>query len=485
MRRHLIFIAVLPLLASCALGPKVAKPNLTLPTAYESQPTAGPSTTSIDRWWALYNDPQLETLVDQALLNAPDARSALARLRQAKAARSDALSDFWPQGALKGTATRTDTLPIGSSPSFSLGPGTPPISLSNAGVTDSYGVNFDVTWELDVLGGQAVARKRANADLAAAKFDFDASRTTLAASVADQLFQARGLAVQLDDAKVAARLSKDLQTVAQKKADHGLGAQSDADQASAETAQADAQVADLETQIHAAQRTLLVLVGRGAEPVSNLPISDEMIGTPPTIPASVPGQLLARRPDVREAAAQLVSAKGVLKLDELALFPNFTLQPGVGLSTAPVLGTALTTNVWSIGLGVAQPILDMPRLKAEIRAQGARADQAVIAYEKAVQTAYGESDNALVQLGSDETRVRLLTAGETQGLTAYKASQRRYSAGIDDLTTVLTAERTWRTTRTALTGAQVQAMRRSVQAFKALGGGWNTTQLAAETHGAR
>ena len=316
MRRHLIFIAVLPLLASCALGPKVAKPNLTLPTAYESQPTAGPSTTSIDRWWALYNDPQLETLVDQALLNAPDARSALARLRQAKAARSDALSDFWPQGALKGTATRTDTLPIGSSPSFSLGPGTPPISLSNAGVTDSYGVNFDVTWELDVLGGQAVARKRANADLAAAKFDFDASRTTLAASVADQLFQARGLAVQLDDAKVAARLSKDLQTVAQKKADHGLGAQSDADQASAETAQADAQVADLETQIHAAQRTLLVLVGRGAEPVSNLPISDEMIGTPPTIPASVPGQLLARRPDVREAAAQLVSAKGVLKLDD-------------------------------------------------------------------------------------------------------------------------------------------------------------------------
>jgi multidrug efflux system outer membrane protein len=494
MRRHLTLFAALPLLASCALGPKVATPNLTLPTAYESQPTAGPSTTPIDRWWALYDDPQLESLVDQALANAPDARAAYARLKEAKAVRSDALSNYWPQGALKGSATKTDTRPIGSAPSFVLPTynssgqptGVQSYSLENAGVTDTYGVNFDVTWELDILGGNAVSRKKANADLATARFDYVASRTTLAASVADQLFQARGLAIQLDDARQAERLSKGLQTVSQKKADHGLGAQSDADQAASDEAQANAQVADLETQLHAAQRTLLVLLGRGAEPVSNLPIANDMIGTPPAIPASVPGQLLARRPDVREAAAKLTSAKGMLKLDELALFPNFTLQPGVGLISQPILGTANSiSNPWSIGVNFAQPILDMPRLKAEIRAQGARADQAVIAYEKAVQTAYGESDNALVQLGSDEARVRLLTAGEAEGLRAYKASQRRYSAGIDDLTTVLTAERTWRSARTALTGAQVQAMRRSVQAFKALGGGWNTTRLAAETHGAR
>ena len=483
MRRPLIIIAALPLLASCALGPKIPAPNLTLPTAYQSQPTAGPSETPIDRWWALYNDPQLETLVDQALVNAPDARSAYERLKEARAVRSDALSNYWPQGALKGSATKTDTQPIGTAPSFKLGNQT--YSLENAGVTDTYGVNFDVTWELDVLGGASVSRKKANADLAAAKFDYVASRTSLAASVADQLFQARGLAIQLDDAREEARLSRELQTVAQKKADHGLGAQSDADQAASQTAQADAQVADLETQLHAAKRTLLVLLGRGGEPVDSLE-TVAYVGTPPPIPASVPGQLLARRPDVREAAQKLVSEKGMLKLDELALFPNFTLQPGVGLVSQPILGTANSlSNPWSIGVNFAQPILDMPRLKAEIRAQGARADQAVIAYEKAVQTAYGESDNALVQLGSDETRVKLLTAGEAQGLTAYKASKTRYGAGIDDLSTVLTAERTWRSARTALTGAQVQAMRRSVQAFKALGGGWSATELAAETHGAR
>jgi NodT family efflux transporter outer membrane factor (OMF) lipoprotein len=484
MRHHLFFVAVMPLLASCALGPKVATPNLTLPTAFESQPTAGPEATPIDRWWVLYNDPQLEGLVDQALVNAPDARSAYARLKEARAVRSDALSDYWPQGALKGSATRNDTLPVGASPTIAFVKGGPQYSLTNAGVTDSYGVNFDVTWELDVLGGRNVSRKKANADLATAKFDFEASRTSLAANVADQLFQARGLAIQLEDARQEARIDQNLLDVAQKKASHGLGPQSDADEAASQAAQAEAQVADLETQLHAAKRTLLVLVGRGAEPVANLDTAAD-VGTPPPIPASVPGQLLARRPDVREAAEKLISAKGMLKLDELAMFPNFTLQPGVGLTEAPVLGAMATSNLWSIGVNVAQPILDLPRLKAEIRAQGARADQAVIAYEKAVQTAYGESDNALVQLGSDETRVRILTAGEAQGLSAYKASKTRYGAGIDDLSTVLTAERTWRAARTALTAAQVQAMRRSVQAFKALGGGWSATELAAETHGAR
>ena len=106
----------------------------------------------------------------------------------------------------------------------------------------------------------------------------------------------------------------------------------------------------------------------------------------------MPGALLADRPDVREAAEKLKSTAGTLKLDELALFPKFTLQPGVGLSSNIQFGSPLTTDFWSIGAGLAQPVLDLPRLKAEIRAQGARADQAAIAYEKAVQTAYGEAN---------------------------------------------------------------------------------------------
>ena len=103
--------------------------------------------------------------------------------------------------------------------------------------------------------------------------------------------------------------------------------------------------------------------------------------------------------------------------------------------------------------------------------------RAAIAYEKTVQTAYGESENALVQLAADENRIRILAAGEAQARSAYDAARKRYALGIDDLTSAISAERTWRTARTALTGAQVQALRRSVQAFKALGGGWTPTPM--------
>lgn len=461
------------------MGPKVPAPQTALPLAYDAAPAASADRTApIDRWWTLYGDPQLEALVNEALADAPDARSATERLKEALANRSQALSAYEPQGSIQTQGSRVGTTEIKGPPPFQLSPGGPTVSLANAGVVDSYGANFDVSWELDLFGRSFVARKAADADLAAARFDYEASRASLTASVADQLFQARGLAIQLDDARAEARIAHDLADIARKKAALGLGAGADADQAASSAAQADAQATDLETQLKAAQRTLLVLVGHGGDPLSSLPALAE-VGTPPPIPASVPGQLLARRPDVREAAMRLLSAKGTLKLDELALFPTFTLQPGAGIANTPILGQTSLADSWTLGLAAVQPILNIPRLKAEIRAQGARADQAVIAYEKAVQTAYGEADNALMQLGSDEARLRLLTTGEAEGLSAYQATKTAYAAGIDDFSAVLTAERTWRGARTALTGAQVQAMRRSVQAFKAVGGGWPVPRYAA------
>jgi len=471
MRLRLTPLMLLPLLAGCALGPTVPKPDVHTPMAFEAPTDVTQPGVPLEHWWTAYNDPQLESLIALALVNAPDARSAYERLQEARATRAGALASYGPQGALQGSATETYTSVIKGPPPINLGPPFGSISFTNAGTTQNYGANFDVSWEIDIFGRQRAARGKANADLAAARLDNEATRTELEASVADQLFQARGLAIQLDDAREANKIDAELADIARKKADHGLGSSADADQAAAQAAESLAQATDLEGQLHAARRTLLVLVGKGVDPLATLP-ADAEAGTPPAIPVTVPSDLLARRPDVREAAQKIRSATGQLKLDELALFPKFTLTPGVGLTSQPLFGASLTSDVWSIGMGFVQPILDMPRLKTVIRARGAQADQAVIAYEKAVQTAYGESENALVQLSADEQRVRILTTGETQARFAYDAARKRYAYGIDDLTSTLSAERTWRTTRTALTAAEVQALRRSVTAFKALGGGW-------------
>ena len=473
MRLRLTPLMLLPLLAGCALGPAVPKPDVHTPMAFEAPTDITQPGVPLEHWWTAYNDPQLESLIALALVNAPDARSAYERLQEARATRAGALASYGPQGALQGSATETYTGVIQGPAPIGLGAGgtAPFISLTNAGSNQNYAANFDVSWEIDIFGRQRAARGKANADLAAARLDNEATRTELEASVADQLFQARGLAIQLDDAREANKIDVQLADIARKKADHGLGSSADADQAAAQAAESLAQATDLEGQLHAARRTLLVLVGKGVDPLATLP-ADAEAGRPPAIPVTVPSDLLARRPDVREAAQKIRSATGQLKLDELALFPKFNLTPGVGLTSQPEFGASLTSDAWSLGVGLVQPILDMPRLKTVIRARGAQADQAVIAYEKAVQTAYGESENALVQLSADEQRVRILTTGETQARFAYDAARKRYAYGIDDLTSTLSAERTWRTTRTALTAAEVQALRRSVTAFKALGGGW-------------
>lgn len=435
-----------------------------LPAAFEA-PSAPPAgAVALDTWWIAFNDPQLTNLIEQALAASPDARTAAARLQEARATRQGALTNFLPQGNIRGSASKTDSRVIDgtrvSIPDF-----------STVGESESYGVNFDVTWEIDLFGRVFAARRAANAEMAAARLDYEATRASLAANVADSYFQARGLAIQLEDAKATARIQSELLRIVQVRVDRGIAATSDADRVAGDLSTAESQVAGLEADLQAQRRTLLILVGRGIEPTANLPVGAQ-VGAIPEAPAAIPGELLARRPDVRQAEAMLVSALGRLDYAKLAFFPTFKLTPGIGLQDTRQPTLSNVVQSWTIGANVTIPVLDIPRLLSELDAQDARTEQAAIAYEKAVQTAFGEAENSLVLLAADRRRVQLLDAGEDRAERAYEASRKGYVAGVTDLQTTLNNEQAWRSVRTQETAAQVQALRRAVQTYKALGGGW-------------
>jgi outer membrane protein TolC len=205
----------------------------------------------------------------------------------------------------------------------------------------------------------------------------------------------------------------------------------------------------------------------------------------PATPAALPSELLARRPDVREAQAQLAAASGRLRLDELAFFPRFTLNPGVGLSAQSGGFIDAVSAIWTLAAGLTAPILDRPRLFAQLRTQEARVEQAVVGYERAVQTAFSEADQTLVRLAADRRQVAQLQAGEANARRAFDAARILYDRGLTDLTALLDAERAYRTARTALIGARVQSLRRAVQVFKALGGGWDTAAILPANGGTR
>ena len=474
--KRILLISAAALLATGCVTSTVRKAEVTPPPAYEA-PKPGPdglTPAALDNWWTLYGDAQLDALVDEALKHAPDAKTALAVLDQAAAVRTETLDRLYvPSGQLQASATRNHAtqLGAGSSPTGAL--------FAPPGATENFNASFDVSWELDLFGRRAAGRRGADADFYNAAFTYEATRTSLIASVANSLFQARGLAIQMQDALETARIDRELAHISDVQLKAGLVASADVDQSLAQAEAAEAQAESFRAQLLAAQRSLLVLIGHGFDKVESLPAS-AVVGVPPAVPATLPGDLLRRRPDVRAAEWRIVSAASTLKTDDLALLPTINLQPDVSITktTGPF---GYSSAAWSIGAAVAQPVLDRPRLIAQIHAQRAVAEQDVIAYEKAVQTAYGDVETAFTYLDSDARRVRMLTEAEHRAESAYEKARLGYARGFTDLTAALQAETTWRSVRSQLSSAQITLMERSVQTFKALGGGWSPDQPAAAT----
>jgi NodT family efflux transporter outer membrane factor (OMF) lipoprotein len=469
------------LLAACASGPH-PPPDLRLPAAYEAPKGPPPAAAQLDRWWTVFADPQLDSLIDTALVFNPDAKTAAARLREARATWFTDMNRFLPQGQIDAQAGRSETQQL-SGTAINI-PGVVIPGLQFSGFENAYQANFNVSWEADIFGREEATRRAANADVAAARFDYESTRASLAAQVADAYFQSRGLAIQLADAQETARIDTDLYNLTSRRAALGLGASADADRTAGDLARAQAQVEALKADLQAEKRTLLILAGRTYEPTASVDTPPD-VGRPPAIPGSLPSDLLRRRPDVRSAEAKVVGAVGREDLARLAFLPTFTLKPGLGWSKTVENDAEIGLSTWTLAGAIAQPILNIPNLMAELRVQDARTVEAVAAYEKTLQTAFGEAEGALVRLDADRRRVALLTDGEVRARRAYEASRLGYTLGLNDLQTTLSSETAWRATRTELTSAQVEAVRQAVQAFKAIGGGWPGADAPATAQAAR
>lgn len=395
-------------LAGCAPTLTAPRPDIGLPSAYEAAIAAPADAAVLDQWWRLFDDPQLDGLVESALAASTDARLALARLEEARAIRGAALSRFQLQGDLQTAASgqRNEALE-GEEQAASA------IALGDTTTAD---LTFNLSWEVDLFGRRAKTARAADQDLAAARFLYEGSRAALAADVADTLFSARGLAAQLADAEASVGLQQELVDVLRVRADRGLAAEADVARAETDLRQTQAQAARLAAELQATKRALLILTGAPRSATADLLIG-AVLGDGPAPPGVLPGDLLQRRPDVREAEARFLAATARADLQRLELFPRLTLQPGVGLSAAR--GPAdYTIATWTLGASLLQPVLDRPRLLSELGAQNARAEQAAIAYERTVQTAFSEAEQALIRLDADRRRVALLTVGEARAAQA-------------------------------------------------------------------
>lgn len=464
-RQYLVLLGAAAL-AGCAPKVELARPEIALPRQFEGMASASVAKdAALDRWWERFGDAQLTALVNEALERSTDARTAYFRLREARAIRDQSLSQRQPVGSISGSATARDGTVIS---------GTDVLASTAGGNSQSLG--FSPSWELDLFGRLAAIGQGARATYLAAAYDYHAMRMSIAADVATTLFNARGLAVQRQDADETLRIASELARASALGRDHGLIAAADTARLDGDVASARAELTRIDTALRNAKRSLLLLVGQADAPTASLPI-EARLDAPLTVPALLPSILMERRPDVLAAQARLAAAASAVQVDRLALFPRLTLQ-GSGTVNRSSGSPPLTSGLWSLAAGLSLPVLDRTRLMAQLRATEAQGQQAVIAYEAAVQAAFRDADIALATANADRLRLNDLSQAEERARFAFDAARKGYGIGLTDLTTLLQSERSWRAARTALTSARAQALSNVVAAFRALGGGWNADDPA-------
>jgi NodT family efflux transporter outer membrane factor (OMF) lipoprotein len=453
---HALSGAALFALGGCAPSIHLPPADTRLPAAFEAPAAKDESTAvTLDNWWQDFRDPQLSALVSTALERSTTARLAYARIAEARAARSQSRASTLPTGNLSASATEQ-----GSERLWGKG-------ISQDG-SELYQASFYPSWEIDLFGRLAAIRDRADLDYQASALDFFGARLALAGDVAASLFQARFLAVQLANANETLGIARELATSAELGRDRGLTSGQDALRLEVDVSSAQAEATRLEAELRAAKRSLLILTGQPNAATDTLAI-EATLAAPPAVPEATPGLLLARRPDVRSAEVTLASATRTIQIDRLALFPRFSIQPGAALSATDAGGTGL----WSLVAGLTVPVLDRARLLAGLRISEARGQQAVIGYERAVQTAFGEAENALTRVEAGRRRIGQLALATDRARQAFDTARRGYAAGLTDLTTLLQAQRIWLLNRATLNAARFGLLSDTVTAIRAMGGGWN------------
>ncbi|PAJ79761.1 efflux transporter outer membrane subunit [Burkholderia ubonensis] len=478
-----VAFATAVLLAGCAVGPDYHRPDTPMPAAFKEAPAgwkvAQPAD-SADRgaWWRVYGDPQLDALIDKLNASNQTIAQSAAAYRQARALVAEARAAYFPTVGLtaSGSRSRTPRASLSSGSSSSFGGG------SSGSIGNSYSVGLDASWEPDLWGkvSRTVGAQRAGEAAAAA--DLANARLSQQATLAQTYFQLRtadALQMLLDD--TVASYARSLQ-LTQNRYAQGVAARADVIQA--QTQLQSAQAAAIDNGVARAQyeHAIATLIGEPASTFSLPPLP--LAAEPPVTPVGVPSALLERRPDIAAAERRAAAANEQIGVAISAFFPTLTLsaQGGVQSSVWSNLFT-LPARFWTVGPQLAATLFDAGLRAAQTEAARATYDQDVAAYRLSVLTAFQDVEDNLAsqRILAQEIDVQRQAVDSAEHALAIVTNQ--YKAGTVDYLNVLTAQTTAFSAHQKLATIAGQRMVSSVGLVKALGGGWDVSQIARETGG--
>ncbi len=463
-------------LTGCMVGPDFHNPKVDTPEQWSGVPQKGISTSSSEviGWWTLFEDPQLNSLIDRAVASNLDLKLAEARIREARALRGVVASDLFPTVNVSGTYSRTrrsgNAAPV-------VGAGGA-ADLVAANEQNLFETGFDASWEIDVFGRIRRRVEAANADIASAQWNRRDVLVILLSEVARNYLELRGTQRRITILRENIELQRKSLDLTRGRLEAGLGNKLDVAQAEALLTTTESQVPSLESFAKQAIHRLGVLLGREPEALLTELSSEKPIPpVPPQVPIGLPSELLRRRPDIRRAEMQLAAATARVGAATADLFPSFSLTGFLGLQSANIQDLVKSSSLlWDVGPTVNWPVFDAGRIRSNIEVQNARQEQALISYENAVLTSLEDVENALIAYAKEQQTRRSLMAAVDANRRAADISSALYAEGLVDFLNVLVSQRALSQSEDELVASDQRVSTNLVALFKALGGGWQISK---------
>lgn len=442
------------------LGPDYQRPDLGIqvPESYEFEPAEKQPLEIADRWWEIFDDKELDQLVEDALKYNWDIKQAAARILEVRARYIQVRSNRFPAVDVGGLKDRRQ-----------VNGG----QLRDNFIVDTYDLSAAASFELDLWSRLKKSSQAAWEDI----LREEESRRTVAQAVV-----AETISLYLNMEAVERRLQISAQSIrafrqslqfVEIRYRRGLTSVLDVRQASRVLAGAETIVPQFEQDLGIIQQQLSILVGRYPETRAPRRQPEDYFMRLAPVPPGLPSDLLMRRPDIRAAEAQLRSLNDLVGVAKAARLPRITLTGEYGWTSDDLNKLLRTENIiWNLTAGIVQPVFDAGRLKAGQRAAEARYEQGVAEYVKAVLDAFGEVERALLtrelQLERREREITFLT----EARATQRVAQNRYVKGLVNYLDVLNAQITRFQAEDSLVLVDLTILRNRVALYRALGGSW-------------
>lgn len=450
-------LAVLLAAGCTTLTPTYQRPSVALPTHWDGDTASSNNqsgTTVTAAGWQAFGSPELDQLMSEALANNHDLAAAVQRIEQARATLRAAQAGQMPSVEFSGS-----------------GSGTWQRGQADNNTQGLLSVNY----EIDLWGAVAADTNAAAARLAASVFSRDAATLVLQADLASNYFQILALQDRLRIARANLAASREVLTLIAARVREGAASGLELAQQQASVLSQEAQIPTLEQQIAVTKNALAVLLGR--PPQGFVVQGNTLNGLHlPSVVTGQPAALLERRPDVRQAEAQLQAAQADIGAARAALYPHLNLS---ATGTVSGLLSGGSSTVAALAASLAQTLFDGGQLAAQVEsAEAARAELAE-QYLQAVLTGWQEVQDSLATLAANQARAATLAQVVEQTQTAYQLAAASYAAGAEDLLTLLDSQRQQLQAEDDLVQAILARYTATASLYKALGGGWEERAIVA------